>query len=56
MTTESESCFHRSLSYRTNCLTRRPHNMHANAPKTAKYGNKCLRTLSTHLELITKTH
>ena len=40
--------FMEPLFYRTKCLTHRPHNIHANAPKTVKYGRKSLRTLGPH--------
>ena len=41
--------FIEGIFHRTKCLTHKPNNMQVNIHKTAKYGDKSLRTLCSHI-------
>ena len=41
--------FMEGIFHRAKCLTHKPNNMQVNNHKTAKYGDKSLRTLCSHI-------
>ena len=41
--------FIKEIFHRTKCLTHRPNNIQVNVHKTAKYGDKSLKTLGCHI-------